>query len=276
MAKQRIPNPVAVVVGDIIGGYYYNHGRLNRLFYEKGAPGDPPEGNCRVKCEAWLKRCNDDPKVDALAVLGRVLEEFMEVDASSASLQGSDVNEESRKRIRDVLARYGLGYSRGGRIMSGASALPTRTLHDNLRAGDLAALQTEFDRSAENLETDPAASITASCAIVEALCKVYIEDEHLELPADQTIKPLWKVVQKHLGLDPASLEDDDLKRILTGLASIVDGLGAFRTHAGSAHGRGRKSYRVAPRHARLTVHAAHSLTIFALETWQARKDSRVG
>ncbi len=129
----------------------------------------------------------------------------------------------------------------------------------------------ESQRALASVETDPGAAITAACASVESLCHVCIEDEGLTPPTDQSIKPLWKVVQAHLGLDPSQLADDDLKRILSGLTSIVDGLGALRTHVGSAHGRGRRPYRPSPRHARLAVHAAHTLAIFVLETWDARK-----
>jgi hypothetical protein len=83
--KQRgddaIPNPVAVVVGSVLGAYYYSHRAIDTLFIEKGAPGDPPEGNCANKVAAWLKRASADPSVDSMRVLGGVLEEFMEVDA---------------------------------------------------------------------------------------------------------------------------------------------------------------------------------------------------
>src|SRR5579875_2918681 len=53
---------------------------------------------------------------------------------------------------------------------------------------------------------------------------------------------------------PFAIEDDELKKALSGLTSIVDGLGAFRTHAGSAHGYGQKTYRP-PRQARLVASA---------------------
>jgi hypothetical protein len=102
------------------------------------------------------------------------------------------------------------------------------------------------------------------------LFKVYIEDNKLDMPADESLKPLWKAASKHLGFDPAAVEDDDLKRILSGLSSIVDGIGALRTHAGSAHGHGKKAYRVQPRHARLAIHASHTLVGFLLETWAER------
>jgi hypothetical protein len=90
------------------------------------------------------------------------------------------------------------------------------------------------------------------------------------MPNQQTIKPLWDIVKKHIGFDPSSVEEEDLKRILGGLASIVDGIGAFRTHASSAHGRGRKQYDVQTRHVHLAVNAAYTLATFVLETWEEK------
>lgn len=67
--------------------------------------------------------------------------------------------------------------------------------------------------------------------------------------------------------------DDDIKKVLSGLSSVVDGIACSRTHDGSAHGREKRAYKVQPRHARLVVHAAHTLVLFALETWSERKRS---
>ena len=268
MTEPRIPNPVAAVVGEVLGSHYYSHRRINVLFMEKGAPGDPPVGNCVDKCTAWLKRASNDPDTDALGLLGGVLEDFMEVDP----FPSDEFRENGRRRIRDIMGRYGMSYHPGGRILGVKSGFPAKALDTILRTGDLPALEVEFSRSLANLETDPGAAITAASAIVEALCKVVIEDDGLPLPSDQSVSPLWKVVAKHLNFDPADVADDDLKRILSGLSSIVHGLGALRTHVGSAHGHGRHAYRPAPRHARLAIHSAHTLTVFTLETWRTRKD----
>src|SRR5262245_63910406 len=78
------------------------------------------------------------------------------------------------------------------------------------------------------------------------------------MPERQTIKELWRPVRDHLGLDRRSVADDDIKRVLSGLASIVDGIGSLRTHASSAHGRGRNQRRVESREARLTINAAYT------------------
>ncbi|WP_218816232.1 abortive infection family protein [Methylobacillus rhizosphaerae] len=51
----------------------------------------------------------------------------------------------------------------------------------------------------------------------------------------QALQPVFKVVRQDLGLAPGSVEDQDLQRIIRGLFSVIDGIGALRTHASSAH-----------------------------------------
>jgi hypothetical protein len=263
---KALPVPLCIIVGNVVGSYVYNHRALERLFYEAGASGDAPEGNCVTKCQIWLKRLHTEV-ADPAAVLGKFIEEFMEVDGSA------EFNDKApgRQKIRDALARHGLSYQPGGLILGAAAALPTKSLHQVLRERDLVEVDKEFVRSLAHVESDPPAAITAASSILESLFKIYIEDNGLDMPGDQSLKPLWKAASNHLGLDPSSIEDDDLKRILSGLSSIVDGIGALRTHAGSAHGRGKKAYRVYPRHARLAIHASHTLVGFFLETWADRK-----
>ncbi len=264
MSMQKIPNPVIAVVGDVLGKYYYHHTSLNTLFMEHGAPGDPPPGSCVDKCIEWLKRANDDPGTDAFKLLGDVLEEFMAVDSQD------DRWLQERERVKQVLAKHGLSYHTGGKILGAAVGAPSQSLEDILRMRDFAGVEKEFQRSLESVESDPPAAVTAACAIIEALCKVYIQEEKLVMPSKQTIKPLWAVVQKDLGLDPGSVVDQDLQRILSGLSSVIDGVGAFRTHAGSAHGHGPTTYPVEGRHARLAIHAAHTVVAFVLESWEKK------
>ena len=68
MPQRQVPNPVIMVVGAVLGEDYYSHTKLDTLFAENGAPGDPPPGNCVRKCQAWLKRCNVDPLIDTLTM----------------------------------------------------------------------------------------------------------------------------------------------------------------------------------------------------------------
>ena len=123
----------------------------------------------------------------------------------------------------------------------------------------------------KSVDSEPLEAISAACNILESICKVYIDDEQLSMPSKQTLRFLWKVVSQDLNFDPSKLQDDDLKKVISGLYSIVDGISALRTHGSSAHGQGRKMYKPEPRHARLAVNSAHSLALFILETWNHNK-----
>ena len=127
-SAKPLPVPVCSVVGDVLGTFVYNHSALDALFCAAGAVGEAPEGNCVSKCQAWLKRVHIEVAEPA-AVLGNIVEEFMEVDLPSRQ----EEQEAGRKRISDVLARFCLSYSRGGLILGTASAIPTKSLHQVLK-----------------------------------------------------------------------------------------------------------------------------------------------
>ncbi|WP_287236079.1 abortive infection family protein [Mesorhizobium sp.] len=265
ITMQEIPNSVIGAASQVIGAYYYSHSRLNGLFMESGAPGDEPLGNCETKCAHWLRRCNEDPDTDALAVLGQVIQWFMDTD---------EPNEERRagqERIRAALAKNQLAYHMNGFITLAGSTPASKTLADFFKAGDFASIEAEFGRAVSNVQSDPHAAITAASAIIEAFCKTYIETHRLEMPAKQTVVPLWKAVQGPLGLNPDRLIGDDESRVLSGLSSIVDGIGSLRTHIGSAHGRGVAPPPIHPSEARLAANAAHTLVTFAMERWHSKR-----
>jgi len=273
MKETSIPRPIIAVVGEVLGNYYCSHTRLNTLFMESGAPGEPPPGSCIHKCIEWLKRVNSDASVNPFDVLGKILENFMDLEIPGIGVD-NEFWSKNRERVLNILAKYGLSYHQGGQIIGGATGMPAKSLKEILANRNLTSVEAEFQRAMGNVEKDPASGITAACSMIESLCKVYIEDEGLPLPAKKDIMGLWKVVKSNLGLDPKKLEDEDIIKILASLASVVDGIGALRTHTSSAHGRGRKSYRLEPRHARLAIHGACSLVVFVIETWEARKSGQ--
>jgi abortive infection Abi-like protein len=158
----------------------------------------------------------------------------------------------------------------------GPNAGPAMTLEQALRGRNLGTVHAEHERGLRNLASDPPAAITAACALLEALLKNYIDQEGLELPTDQTLKPLWRVVQQHLRLDPDLIEDQDIKRLLGGLSGLVDAITTLRTHAGSAHGRGSQHRPLEEPHAVLALNAAYSLATFLLQTWDLRSELRLG
>lgn len=47
---RQIPNSVVGATASVIGHHYHSHSKLDTLFMESGAPGEPPAGNCESKC----------------------------------------------------------------------------------------------------------------------------------------------------------------------------------------------------------------------------------
>jgi hypothetical protein len=268
--RETIPAPVMAVVAEAVAAAE-THATLDTLFMYAGAPGDPPEGSKHAKALEWLRRVNQDPSVQPLRVLGRLIEGYMDAVPQTTPAMDS-IRQARRDRIAEALALSQLQYARGG-IVSGALAAPSRTLEQLIRERDLASVSEEFERALRNVEANPREAVSAACNIIEAVCKVYIHDEALQPPGKQDLQGLWTPVRKDLGFDPSAIEDRDLQEILSGLVATVNGIGALRTHASTAHGGGRKRYALQPRHARLAVHAAHTLTLFILETWDQRRGS---
>ncbi len=268
----QIPKPLSAFLATVFA-QRNTHGTIDTKFQMYGAPGDPPVGNKEQKCLQWIDRAALDPTCDALALVGGLLHDIMEPEMWGAYASVTEFDTKLKASIETQLGRHGFAYMVGGTVTRGGmTGSPTKTLQDVLRQGDFPGVDAEFKRAIDSVEGDPAAALTASCAILEALFKIIINDDGLQMPSKETVGPLWTVIRKHLDFDPGSKDDDDVRKILQGLASVVDGIGALRTHSGSAHGRdGRKAYRIQARHGRLAVHAAHTLALFVIETWKQRK-----
>jgi hypothetical protein len=265
-----IPAPVLSVCADI-ASRRETHATLDSLFVYAGAPGDPPPGSKAAKALDWLRITNKDENVNPLDVLGRIIEHYMESPLDPQNTWDAERLKE-REQISNILARCELQYINGGKIV-GALGTPSRTLEEFIKDRDFVSIDMEFKRALSNVEVNPREAVSAASNILESVCKVYIAEENLEVPTKQDIKHVWTSVRKHLGFDPSIIEDQDLQQILSGLISITEGIGALRTHASSAHGAGKKVYKLEPRHARLAIHSAHTVALFVLESWRKKKQN---
>jgi hypothetical protein len=279
MSKQ-IPSPLIAIVSDIVSSHE-THASLDSLFMYAEASGEPPEGSKHVKAQEWLRYTNKVHSVP-LEVVGKIICGYMEDPLMAVDYKASEWTKEDesiikkRENVRKmevVLARNGLEYRMGGLITAGGMA-PSKTLGELIKGRDMPAIHREFDRAMETVTSKPREAVSAASNILESIFKIYIEDNNLRMPEKQDLQPVFKVVRADLGLDPGTIEDQDLQRIISGLFSIVDGIGALRTHAGSAHSEGRKSYRLESRHARLSVNAAHTVATFVMETWDKKEAAK--
>jgi hypothetical protein len=256
-----LPNALLADIAQIIDRFH-TRTQIENMFIRLGAPGEPPTGNKMTMGYEWLRRANGDPACDAVALLGGLLEQLMDGEV----YPDTDRVEGLRADVRRSLAKHGLSYQRGGMILGATLTTPSRSVEDLIRQGNLPELHKEFDRALANVESDPPAAVTAACAILESLFKVIIADEKLTLPSDHSVLPLWKIVQAHLGAQPGNATDPHVRQIQQGLSSALQGIAGLRSNAGSAHGRGPGAPAVEARHARLAVHAAHTLVVYILES----------
>lgn len=266
--RRDIPSPLISVVADFVAEHE-SHATLDSLFAYADAPGDPPPESKRAKALAWLRRANKTESCNPLRVLGKVIENYMDREVDERS-EWDKSTIALREKVNKLLGAGGLTYQRGGNVLP-LLGTPTKALADFIRDRNFGAVDSEFQRAITNAEVDPREAVSAASNVLESICKIYIEDEGLGPPAKLDLQGVWNPVRKHLAFDPSRVEDQDLQQILTGIISIVHGVGGLRTHASSAHGAGRKNYKLEPRHARLAIHSAHTVALFILESWNKRQ-----
>jgi hypothetical protein len=154
----------------------------------------------------------------------------------------------------------------------GTNAAVATALTETARLLNLDSVSRDFERALDQTQSDAEGAITSACSTVESVCKCLLDNMHLPYPNNQDISGLVWEVQRHLNLSPAQANlQQDLRQILGGLTSVAGGVGALRTHTGDAHGRGIGVTQASPRLARLAIHAASTLALFLIETWQEQR-----
>lgn len=138
----------------------------------------------------------------------------------------------------------------------------------------------EIARATKNVDSDPEDAITASCSLIECVCRSILVELGIPLPKDLSIAPLYKSVRRPLGLSPDkenidSLIANDVRSILSGIGAVIGGIGALRSHAGDAHGREKGFPLVDARIARLSVNSSSAISLFLIETWAKKFPDRI-
>lgn len=272
----RIPSHVIGVLGEVFNAHY-THAEIDRMFAYADAPDHHFSGNKVSKTVEWLRLTNKVSN-EPLKVLGFVIEELMEkegFDPSSLRPWQDDTEPEwsqqlraRQDKVRKALARAGLSYSHGGHIVSGAAS-PSESLQEMVQKGGLAAINQEMKRALEKVETDPNAAAHYAANALEAAFKTYLTKKGITYKEDgDTLNDLWQKTRDDIGINPKNLGSKDLKKIASGLNSIVDGTMFLRNKKSGAHGKTDEQLKEAaikPRHARLVIHASHTLAAYVLE-----------
>jgi len=98
--------------------------------------------------------------------------------------------------------------------------------------------------------------------------KAYLDNKLVSYGNGDTLSELWKSSADAIGLKPQEWDNDGLKKIASGLHSIVHGIMNIRNTKSAAHGKSEaqiKVINIKPRHARLAIHSAHTVAAYVLE-----------
>jgi Abortive infection C-terminus/AbiJ N-terminal domain 3 len=118
---------------------------------------------------------------------------------------------------------------------------------------------------------DPALAIGTAKELVETCCKTILEARNIAFSSSADIPELVKLTVKELALTPDKIPDrakasETIKRLLSNLATITQGIAELRNLYGTGHGKAAGAKGLGSRHAKLAVGAASTLAVFLAET----------
>ncbi len=109
----RLSKALCAVIADTLTG---SHETREAIFKSAGIKSDPPKLPHQFKWKEWLFQAGQDPSVDSLAIVGNLLEEFMDLPPSSGT-PAHTAWVELHARVEQVLEENGLRYYRFGRVI---------------------------------------------------------------------------------------------------------------------------------------------------------------
>lgn len=253
------------IAGDLQGLPYRSGPQLVKFFNQFGSRDVYPSGGGfptrRIYAQDKVRELNGN--MTLRAVISKVLDprEFIKAEVSitdAINLINENLKYDGYEVVLDGHSCKIRELSAGVVKLEVSARVPDQlvqlTIDDNIRKCE-----------AKLSENDFSGAITNARSLIEAVL-IGIEKE-LDTAApeyDGDLGKLYKRVQKILSLAPDRKDiSDALRQILSGLASVVNGLAAMRNKMGDAHAT---SYRPSRHHAKLAVYAAITLADFLFET----------
>jgi hypothetical protein len=158
----------------------------------------------------------------------------------------------------------------------GISGTPSiSTARKTLGSTDPTYIAQQITRMETAIVNDPSLAIGTAKEFVETCCKTILHERGVSVPKSADFPELIKVTSKELELTPHDIPDkakaaDTIKRLLSNLATITQGVAELRNHYGTGHGKIAGTKSLGTRHAKLAVGAATTLAVFLVETHNER------
>lgn len=160
------------------------------------------------------------------------------------------IEEVSGKRIfagRPVVANH------GGQTQEAAQ------IADEMASSHVAR---QVARMKDSLTTDPALAIGSAKEFLESIAKGILRDQGVTLTGTESMPQLVKLARDHLNLSITADADASLKRVLSGLSTVTQGIAELRGRLGTGHGEHPDAEHPPIEVARLAVGMATTLGVF--------------
>ena len=131
---------------------------------------------------------------------------------------------------------------------------------------DWKSVQDSWRQALDKIHTDPEGAITATRTLLESTCKHICDERGVSYENNWDLSRLYKATAGAMEIAPDQHSEQVIKQILSGVSTVVTGLGSLRNSLSDAHGRGKRAVRPAPRHAKLAVNAGFAVAGFLIDT----------
>jgi hypothetical protein len=161
------------------------------------------------------------------------------------------------------------------RLLAGGPSLDP--LKDHAKVRNANHLAEQIRRMEASVETDPSLAIGTAKELIETCCKTILAERGKPVSGTPDVSTLTKETLKELKLVPEGIHEatrgaDVIKRLLSNLGTIGNGLAELRGLYGTGHGKHGSATGLSTRHAKLAVGAAATLSIFLFETHKETKE----
>lgn len=161
----------------------------------------------------------------------------------------------------------------------GVTPIPGSTAARAALAGtDPGYVAQQITRMEVAVHSDPGLAIGTAKELVETCCRTILQDRGVDAPKTDDVAQLVKKVARVLALTPDDIPEkakaaETIKRLLSNLATISQGVSELRNLYGTGHGKAAGAKGLDSRHAKLAVGAASTLAVFLTETDAVRSAS---
>ena len=202
-------------------------------------------------------------KLEPDHTVGKLLLALMDYDPSPDAEQIAEAKALADK-CRQIATRL---------LAGGPSLNPLKEHAKVLNANHLAE---QIRRLEASVEADPSLAIGTAKELIETCCKTILAERGKPVTGTPDVSTLTKETLKELKLVPEGIPDaargaDVIKRLLSNLGTIGNGLAELRGLYGTGHGKHGSATGLGSRHAKLAVGAAATLAVFLFETHKETK-----